>query len=147
MKQIPYDKCKNEICITFFTNTIEESEELYEKIHWEISRFSIYIPPHSSLDVPTKEFVNLIFYSDYECPIEELQKICEVYKVDIMGVANEFNHGYVEAFTLFYDHNKTDSIDSHFIKFQSSEEETSSGFGLDEENEENILTSDEKEFG
>ena len=137
--------CKNIIHVTFYTKDADEAEKIYRLICKEIEA------PINELD---EEFDLLVLYENdayrseivfdsyLVSPVEKLQELCIKYKVDIIGVGFDFYGGYVNSFELFYDINDNKE-ENHYISLQAENKENDSTFPLNEDDEENVLDSDE----
>lgn len=137
--------CKNIIHITFYTKDADEAESIYRNICKEIEIPINELEEEFNLLVFRKNGTyhsEIIFDSYLISPVEKLQELCIKYKVDIIGVGFDFEGGYVTSFELFYDVNDNKE-ENHYISLQSENKENDSTFPLNEDNEENVLDSDE----
>lgn len=95
--------CTNIIHVSYYGKNEEENIKISKEI-----RSLLY----SKFSEVTTEFdengviCDFSFESNWAAPIILLDEISEKYKVDIIGVAYEFDDGYVESFELFADLNE-----------------------------------------
>ena len=95
--------CTNIIHVSYYEKNKEENIKISKEI-----RSLLY----SKFSEVTTEFdengviCDFSFESNWAAPIILLDEISEKYKVDIIGVAYEFDDGYVESFELFADLNE-----------------------------------------
>ena len=91
-------KCTNILffSLLFPNKNLNEEEKIINQIHSEFRKIF--------LDVEI-EFLNpqqIIGYSNSVAPLQELEKLVNKYKIDIIGVSYEFSEGYVESINLEY---------------------------------------------
>lgn len=122
------NRCTNTIHITYYGKNDEENYEIYNRIYEELDdTFGVFLYFNSDDEIPDK----IVFESEYVAPIEFLQEVCEIYNVDIIGVAYEFEGGYVESFEL-QNGMKSEEPSGHFIKLQAEDKENTGTFPLND---------------
>ena len=140
--------CKNIIHITFYTKDADEAESIYRNICKEIEIPINELEEEFNLLVFHKNGTyhsEIVFDSYLVSPVEKLQELCIKYKIDMIGVGFDFYGGYVNSFELFYDVNENKE-ENHYISLKAENKENDSTFPLNEDNEENVLDSDEITF-
>lgn len=92
------NKCNNIIHINYY-GTDDENQKSSELIYNELkNKFEVYFNEHNSEGL----ICDYQFDSDWVSPTSFLKEISEKYKVDIIGVAYEFDDGYVDSFEILY---------------------------------------------
>ena len=137
--------CKNIIHVTFYTKDADEAEKIYRLICKEIEAPINELEEEFGLLVLYKNgtyYSEITFDSYLVSPVDRLQELCIEHKVDIIGVGFDFEGGYVTSFELFYDINENKE-ENHYISLKAENKENDSTFPLNDDNEENVLDSDE----
>ena len=142
MKQIE-KTCKNNIRITFYTGDIDKAIQIHKNICKQLEHAVDEVEEQLGFAVFLQ---NNVLYSDIDfdsylvSPKEILQFICNTYTVDISGVGRDFNSGYVTAFELYYDDNKSESIEEHYVAIKSEDTNIETTFPLQNEEIDDVLS-------
>jgi len=123
------NNCTNILKFYILNNFISESDRniLIFQIHEEFRNI------FSEIEIDFNDFTQIKGYTDWVAPVIDLERISNKYKIDIIGVAFDFQEAYAEAFDIIYQISEEEK--SHFISMVSINEENTSTFPIDGDEE------------
>jgi hypothetical protein len=93
--------CYNNIHVTYFDETIEEKIKTSRILHKELYENDYLEYPEYYNDEDEYELITEFeIESKWVAPLQFFQHLCNKYNIDIIGVAFNFDNGYVESFEL-----------------------------------------------
>ena len=109
------NECTNIIHVTYFDETKELKLKTSRLLHAELHKSKGLLWPDycDAEDDDEDEYIIECYFeinSRWVAPTQFFQHLCNKYNVDIIGVAHEFDGGYVESFEL---HNQLIEIEEH----------------------------------
>lgn len=109
------NECTNIIHVTYFDETEELKLKTSRLLHAELHESKGLLWPDycDAEDDDEDEYIIECYFeinSRWVAPTQFFQHLCNKYNVDIIGVAHEFDGGYVESFEL---HNQLVEVEEH----------------------------------